>query len=90
MISSPESVPGLLYWAYYMYKWGLTPSYNYEYGAHQQIADHITYACPTHWAPHGRIGLSILDDETRCRLKKHHRHHLMKQEQPDDPKRRRR
>ena len=73
-----------------IYKWGLAPSCNCKYGAQEQIADHITFVCPTHRAPKGHLGLSILDDETRCRLKKHHCHHLMKQEQPDNPKRRRR
>ena len=72
-------------------KWGLALSYNCECGAHEQTADYIISASyPTHRAPKGRRRLSLLDDETRCWLKKHHCHQLMKQEQPDNSRRRRR
>ena len=52
-----------------MYKWGLAPSANCECGATQQTADHIISQCPTHRAPRGMFGLTVLDDETRCWLK---------------------
>ena len=51
-----------------MHKWGLAPSPNCECGASEQTADHVLTACPTHWAPHGARGLTVLDDETRCWL----------------------
>ena len=44
--------------------WGLTPSLNCECGASEQIADHVLTACPTHRAPHGARGLTVLDDKT--------------------------
>ena len=47
---------------------GLAPSPNCECGASEQTADHVLTACPTHRAPHGARGLTVLDDETRCRL----------------------
>ena len=51
-----------------MHKWGLAPSPNCECGASKQTADHVLIACPTHRAPHGARGLTVLNDETRCLL----------------------
>ena len=51
-----------------MRKWGLAPSPNCEYGASEQTADHVLTVCPIHRAPHGALGLTVLDDETRCWL----------------------
>ena len=51
-----------------MYKWGLAPFPNCECGANEQTADHIISQCPTHRAPRGMFGLTVLDDETRCWL----------------------
>ena len=52
-----------------MYKWGLAPYSNCECGATEQTADHIISHCPTHRSPREMVGLSVLDDETRCWLK---------------------
>ena len=51
-----------------MHKWGLVSSAKCECGASEQIADHIISTCPIHRAPRGIMGLTILDDETRCWL----------------------
>ena len=51
-----------------MHKWGLAPSPNCECGASEQTADHVLTAFPTHRAPHGARGLTVLDDETQCWL----------------------
>ena len=51
-----------------MHKWGLAPTSSCECGASEQTADHIISLCPTHRAPRGMVGLSVLDDETRCWL----------------------
>ena len=51
-----------------MHKWGLVPSSNCECGASEKTADHVLTACPTHRAPHGARGLTVLDDETQCWL----------------------
>ena len=51
-----------------MHKWGLAPSANCECGASEQTADHIILTCPIHRAPRGIMGLTGLDDETRCWL----------------------
>ena len=40
-----------------------------ECGASEQTADHIILTCPTHRAPLVILGLTVLDDETRCGLK---------------------
>ena len=52
----------------FMHKWGLAPSPNCKCGASEQTADYVVTACPIHRAPHGARGLTVLDDETRCRL----------------------
>ena len=49
-----------------MHKWGLAPSAKCECGASEQAADHIILACPTHRATREIMGLTVLDDETRC------------------------
>ena len=49
-----------------MHKWGLASSAKCECGGSEQTADHII--CPTHWAPRGIMGVTVLDDETRCWL----------------------
>ena len=49
-----------------MHKRGLAPSAKCECGANEQTADHIILTCPTHRAPQGIMGLTVLDDETRC------------------------
>ena len=51
-----------------MHKWGLAPSPNCQCGASEQTADHVLTACPIHRAPHGGLGLTILNDKTRCWL----------------------
>ena len=49
-----------------MYKWGLASSAKCECGASEQTADHIILTCPIHRAPRGIMGLTVLDDKTRC------------------------
>ena len=49
-----------------MHKRGLAPSAKCECGANEQTADHIILTCPTHRASRGIMGLTVLDDETRC------------------------
>ena len=49
-----------------MNKRGLAPSAKCECGASEQTADHIILTCPTHRAPRGIMGLTVLDDETKC------------------------
>ena len=51
-----------------IYKWGLAPFQNCEYGATEQIADCIISQCPRHRAAQGICGLMVLDNETRCWL----------------------
>ena len=51
-----------------MYKWDLAPSPNCECHASEQTADHVLTVCPMHRAPHGALGLTVLDDESRCWL----------------------
>ena len=48
-----------------MHKWDLASSAKCECGASEQTADHITLTCPTHRAPRGIMGLTVLDDEKR-------------------------
>ena len=52
----------------FMHKWGLASSANCEYGASKQTADYIILTCPTHRAPRGIMGLTVLDDKTGCWL----------------------
>ena len=49
-----------------MHKWGLASSAKSECGASEQTADHIISTCLTHRAPREKMGLTVLDDETRC------------------------
>ena len=49
-----------------MHKWGLASSAKCESGASEQTADLIILTCPTHRASRGIMGLTVLDDETRC------------------------
>ena len=49
-----------------MHKRGLAPSAKCECGANEQTADHIILTCPTHRASREIMGLTVLDDETRC------------------------
>ena len=51
-----------------VHKWGLAPSAKCECGARKQTVDHIISTCPTHRVPQGIMGLTVLDDETRCWL----------------------
>ena len=51
-----------------MHKWGLAPTSNCECGAAVQTAGHIILTCPTHRAPTGIHGLTVLDDDKRCWL----------------------
>ena len=51
-----------------MHKWGLASSAKYEGGDSEQTADHFILTCPIHRAPRGIMGLTVLDDETRCWL----------------------
>ena len=51
-----------------MRKWGLASSAKSEYGASEQTADHNILTCPIHRAPRGIMGLTVLNDETRCWL----------------------
>ena len=50
------------------HKWGHASSANCEFGTSEQTADYIILTCPTHRAPRGIRGLTVLDDETRCWL----------------------
>jgi len=36
----------------------------YECGADEQTVDHVVLKCPIDQPPHGRHGLTVLDDET--------------------------
>ena len=49
-----------------MRKWGLVSSANCECGASEQTTGHIILTCPIRRAPRGIMGLTVLDDETRC------------------------
>ena len=49
-----------------MHKWGLASLAKCECGGSEQTADHIILTCPIHRAPRGIMGLTVLDDETRC------------------------
>ena len=51
-----------------MHEWGLASSVKCECGANEQTADHIILTCPAHRAPREIMGLTVLDDETRCWL----------------------
>ena len=51
-----------------LHEWGLAPLAKCECGASEETADHIILTCPTHRAPRGIMGLTVLDDETRCWL----------------------
>ena len=52
----------------FMHKWGLDPTSNCECGAVEQTAEHIILTCPTHRAPTGIRGLTVLDVDARCWL----------------------
>ena len=43
-------------------------SANCDCGASEKTADHIILTCPSYRAPRGIIGLTVLDDKTRCWL----------------------
>ena len=49
-----------------MHKCGLASSAKSGCGATDQTVDHTILTCPTHRAPRGIMGLTVLDDETRC------------------------
>ena len=49
-----------------MHKWGLAPTPTCECGAVEQTVHHIILARPTHGAPTGIHGPTVLDDDTRC------------------------
>ena len=51
-----------------MHKWGLASSAKCECGASEQTADHIILTCLTRLASRGIMGLTVLDDETKCWL----------------------
>ena len=51
-----------------MHKWGHVSSAKCDCGANEQTADHIILTCPTHRVPRGIMGLTVLEDETRCWL----------------------
>ena len=51
-----------------MHKWGLASSAKCECGASKQTEECIILTCPTHRAPRGIMGRTVLDDETRCWL----------------------
>ena len=52
-----------------IHKWGFASLAKCECGASEQTAIHIFFTCLTHWAPRGIMGLTVLDDKTRCWLK---------------------
>ena len=52
----------------FMHKWDLAFSEKCECGASEQTAVHITSTCRIHRAPRGIMGLTVLNDETRCWL----------------------
>ena len=49
-----------------MHKWGLAPLAKCECGTSEQTAGHIILTCPIHRALRGVMGLTVLDDVTRC------------------------
>ena len=51
-----------------VHKWSFTFSAKCECGARKQTAEHIILTRPIHRAPRGIMGLTVLDDETRCWL----------------------
>ena len=51
-----------------MHEWGHASSAKCECGASEQTAKHIILTCPIHRPPRGIMGLTVLDDETRCWL----------------------
>ena len=50
------------------HKWDLASSAKCECGANDQTAHHIILTCPIHRTPQEIMGLTVLDDETRCWL----------------------
>ena len=55
-------------WAFSVVHAQMGPRLNCECSAAEQTADHIILTCPTHRAPTGINGLTVLDDTTRCWL----------------------
>ena len=51
-----------------IHKWAIASSANGGCGANEQTADHNILTCLIHRAPRGMMGLTVLDDETRCWL----------------------
>ena len=49
-----------------MHKWDLAPSANCECGASEQTADQVLITCFINRAPHGALGIMVLNDETQC------------------------
>ena len=56
------------YFGLSMHKWGLASSLKCKCGTSEQTLDHIILTCPIHQAPQGIMGLTVLDDKTRCWL----------------------
>ena len=50
------------------HKWDLASSAKCECGASEQTADQVILTCPIHRVPQGIMGLTVLDDQTRCWL----------------------
>ena len=51
-----------------MHKWGFASSAKCKCGNSEQTADKVILTCVTHRVPWGIMGLTVLDDETRCWL----------------------
>ena len=51
-----------------MHKWSHASIAKCECGANEQTTDHIILTCPIHRTPREIMGLTVLDDETRCWL----------------------
>ena len=49
-----------------MHKWGLASSAKCECGASEQTVDYVILTFPIHRAPQGIMGLTVLNDYTRC------------------------
>ena len=51
-----------------IHKWSLAFSTKGKCDTSEQTADHIILTCPTHLAPRGIMGLTVLDNDTRSWL----------------------
>jgi len=47
-----------------LYKWGMASSAACECGAEEETVDHVVLQCQIHQPPHGKHGLTVLNDKT--------------------------